>query len=80
MTIKEIKEILGNTNGIFVFPFDTCPLDEKYLSQHGGDEDYVIIANPNNPAVDHVVDRLTVCDYEEYELENGLNIYITAHA
>ena len=58
--------------------FSDAPMVYKELSQHGGDEDWVIFA-PTGFDAGYLVDRLTVCDYQEYPIDGGI-VYITAHA
>jgi hypothetical protein len=53
----------------------------------GEDEDFVIVMPvniyENDAYADYLVERLSVCDYEQHEInENGqrLYVFITAHA
>jgi hypothetical protein len=60
-----------------IWAFADAPFEYQELSQHGGDEDWIIFA-PNGFDANYLVDRLTVCDSQEYPVDGG-TIYITAH-
>lgn len=69
--------------GIKIYSFYKAPRRYQDLSQHGGDEDWVIIGNPTDYNLFEVADKLTVCDNQVYDVEeNGKStrVYITAHA
>lgn len=61
-----------------LWAFYDAPIEYQDLSQHGGDEDWVIFA-PTGFEAGYLVDQLTVCDYQEYPIYGGI-LYITAHA
>jgi len=64
-----------------VWAWADAPAKYKALSEHGGDEDWVIVC-PKGSAEDQViwlVDRLAICDYSVSVLEDSI-VYITAHS
>lgn len=70
-------------NLIKVYPFHKAPQRYQNLSQHGGDEDFVVIGEPTDFSLDNVADNLTVCDNQVYDIEEdgkNIRVYITAHA
>jgi hypothetical protein len=71
-----------NNNYVKIWAFCDAPKHYQELSEHGGDEDWIVHC-PNYPAVidiaKKIVDRLTVCDADRYIVEMGV-IWITAHA
>lgn len=75
-----------NNEDVFVkiWPFEYAPEKYKKLSYHGGDEDWVI-EYPKDPSFfqlsyfENIADRLTVCDYQEIEVD-GVTVIITSHA
>lgn len=69
-----------------VYKFQNAPKHYQELSGHGGDEDYIIAMSPESwedYSTERIVDRLTVCDYEQHEVEEDeqkILVFITAHA
>jgi len=63
-----------------VWAWADAPAKYKALSEHGGDEDWVIVCpkGSENQAV-WLVHRLAVCNHSEAMLEDEI-VYITAHA
>jgi hypothetical protein len=66
-----------------VWNFYDAPEELRALSNNGGDEDFIIMAETTD-AVDvdlagEVAARLQVCDSQETE-HNGLKVFITCHA
>lgn len=70
-------------NLIKVYYFHKAPRRYQDLSQHGGDEDFVVIGEPANFDLDNVAEKLTVCNKQVYDIEEDgkdVRVYITAHA
>lgn len=72
---------------IKIWQFDKAPLKYRELSCHGGDEDFVVVMTveeyESNPYADLIVQKLTVCDSEQYCIVEGgkrLYVFITSHA
>lgn len=68
---------------ILMWDFHSCPLEEKWMSNHGGDEDYVIVCKTDSYPGAMIADKLTVCDFQEINKLGGskqITIYITAHS
>lgn len=66
---------------IFIYKFHNAPEELKALSEHGGDEDYIIVMSKDffyKEYGDHVVDRLTIWEYDKYELGEVV-VCITCH-
>jgi hypothetical protein len=76
---------------IRIWYFDDAPDDFKKLSNHGGDEDYVmhvpadyyacylaelIVAENQN----EVSRAFGICDISKHKLDDGSTVYIGAHA
>lgn len=62
-----------------IYSFDKAPKEYQDLSNHGGDEDYIIVFEENLYFDEYIIERLTICNYEKCEF-GGKTIYITAHA
>jgi hypothetical protein len=63
-----------------VWRFEDAPEPYRALSQHGGDEDWIIVV----PSAKHelgvdLAEELMVCDYSEQNLGEEI-VFITAHA
>jgi len=70
-------------NLIKVYPFYGAPQRYQELSQHGGDEDWVIVGSLDNLDIGHVAQILTVFEKHVYDIEEdgqSIRVYITAHA
>lgn len=65
---------------VTIFRFHDCPQDWRDLSEHGGDEDHIIVGNPNDYDFERVVMALTRCDNHPVILPDGRHAVITAHA
>lgn len=69
---------------IEIWRFDDAPQEWRELSQHGGDEDYIVLMDTlladTSWIGEVVVERVTVCNRERYDLPGGQTIFITAHA
>lgn len=68
-----------------IWEWMNAPEHYKRCSNHGGDEDYVIVAphKIDNFSAERIVERLTICDYCKCTIvEEGklIDVYITAHA
>jgi len=69
-----------------IWRFADAPEEYRKLSEHGGDEDFVIeLPAEMTPEkvpypVEMAVERMTVCDAHWCKSENGRWIVITAHA
>lgn len=71
------------TNSIshMIWNWEDFPYDEKYELSHGGDEDFVIIAQTAlEPWEDIAAEKLTVCDFLKKDLQKGFVLYVTAHS
>lgn len=64
-----------------VYRFHQAPLVLQKLSQHGGDEDWIVVA-PKNAYEDGamIADKLMVCSIQENRLKDGRTVWITSHA
>jgi hypothetical protein len=69
-----------------IWEFEDAPEEYRKLSEHGGDEDFIvelpegITQDDVRYRVEMMIERLTVCDAQWRRAENGRWIVITAHA
>lgn len=69
-----------------IWEFYDAPGEYQKLSEHGGDEDFVVElpegVTPNDVRypIEMMIERMTVCDAQWRQAENGRWIVITAHS
>jgi hypothetical protein len=66
---------------ISVWAFDDAPVKYQEMSDHGGDEDWIVFLpydSADLSVAERIVERLTVCDCDRYNVDGGV-IWITAH-
>lgn len=68
-------------NKVELWAFQQAPEEWRRLSSNGGDEDFIVVAQPGNEAfAESVAERLEVCDKEKVTLPDGRTAWITCHA
>ena len=68
------------TNPMQIWQFYDAPPELQALSENGGDEDWVIVAELGSVGnADVIADRLAIRDYEKHE-HDGKVVFITNHA
>ena len=70
---------------LLVWRFDDAPLELRCLSDHGGDEDWLLYIPPGNDdrpawAEDGCYSQFGCCSVSEHALSNGARVRIGAHA
>lgn len=81
MKVEEfiLNVMIPNNLPMVVFEWKDCPFEDKWdYSDHGGDEDFLVISALNSK-YDYVIDQITVCDRHDTNVL-GYTVSVTAHA
>lgn len=68
---------------IEVYEFYSAPEELKNMSGNGGDEDWIIVLNGNDPRgiAEEMARKLAICDYStHFDHANNRLVYICFHA
>lgn len=73
-----------NKNSVEVWWYYDTPEELRQFSNHGGDEDYVILATYDNESMGEMIaEKLAICDYNRAETDykgEKMIVFITAHS